>query len=194
MECPRWLLPAIALFSTFLIVSAACDSEAPATAPTIAPVAASGQPAAAVGNRVGNRAPEFAIQLADGSSVSSEQLLKDGKPVFLFFWATWCSTCRGELERMKQVYPAFGDEVAFYAIGIDPSESISDLQDVARSRGYPWPGALPNSTMARDFNVLQQSTKIAIDSEGKIIYRDGYGVGSDDTWRSTLSTLTAGVR
>jgi hypothetical protein len=29
------------------------------------------------------------MQLADGSVVTSASLLSDGKPVFLFFFATW---------------------------------------------------------------------------------------------------------
>ena len=42
-----------------------------------------------VGAGVGDRVPAFAIQLADGSTVSSEELLAQSQPTFLFFFATW---------------------------------------------------------------------------------------------------------
>ena len=44
---------------------------------------------AKVGNTVGEHVPEFVLNLSDGGSVTTSQLLADGKPVFLFFMATW---------------------------------------------------------------------------------------------------------
>ena len=42
-----------------------------------------------VGAGVGELAPSYSLTLLDGSTVSSEDLVKAGKPVFLFFTATW---------------------------------------------------------------------------------------------------------
>ncbi len=42
----------------------------------------------ATGNLEGNRIPEFAMTLADGSAVTSATLVEEGRPTFLFFWAT----------------------------------------------------------------------------------------------------------
>ncbi len=41
-----------------------------------------------VGNRVGHRVPDFTLELADGSAVTSASLVASGRPTFLFFWAT----------------------------------------------------------------------------------------------------------
>jgi cytochrome oxidase Cu insertion factor (SCO1/SenC/PrrC family) len=40
------------------------------------------------GNKVGYRIPDFTLELVDGEKVSSETLLAEGKPTFLFFFAT----------------------------------------------------------------------------------------------------------
>ena len=40
------------------------------------------------GNKVGYRIPDFTLELVDGEKVSSEALLAEGKPTFLFFFAT----------------------------------------------------------------------------------------------------------
>ena len=40
------------------------------------------------GNKVGFRIPDFTLELVDGETVSSETLLAEGKPTFLFFFAT----------------------------------------------------------------------------------------------------------
>ena len=40
------------------------------------------------GNQVGYQVPEFTLELADGSSITSSDLVSRGKPTYLFFWAT----------------------------------------------------------------------------------------------------------
>ena len=42
-----------------------------------------------VGNKVGNRAPEYALSLVGGSTVTSDSLVSESRPVFLFFLAKW---------------------------------------------------------------------------------------------------------
>ena len=44
--------------------------------------------AAAPGHQVGYRIPDFALELADGGAVTAADLVAQGKPTFLFFWAT----------------------------------------------------------------------------------------------------------
>jgi len=44
---------------------------------------------ATIGNNLGQRIPDFAIQLVDGSSVTSADLLAQRQPTFLFFFETW---------------------------------------------------------------------------------------------------------
>jgi peroxiredoxin len=41
------------------------------------------------GTKVGERIPEFSMRLTDGSTLTSEDLVTEGKPVFLYFFATW---------------------------------------------------------------------------------------------------------
>lgn len=42
-----------------------------------------------VGVDVGSVAPDFTLTLADGSTVDQAALLVEGKPVLLYFFATW---------------------------------------------------------------------------------------------------------
>ena len=48
-----------------------------------------GADAPRVGSGVGDQAPEFSLSLTDGSRVTSDGLLSESRPVFLFFFATW---------------------------------------------------------------------------------------------------------
>ena len=42
-----------------------------------------------IGYEVGMRAPDFGMSLLDGTKVTSSSLADDGKPVFLYFHATF---------------------------------------------------------------------------------------------------------
>ena len=40
------------------------------------------------GNQVGYRIPDFTMELYDGTNVTSASLVEQGRPTYLFFWAT----------------------------------------------------------------------------------------------------------
>jgi len=44
---------------------------------------------ATIGTTVGNRIPDISMRLNNGSTVSTGSLIGEGKPTFLFFFATW---------------------------------------------------------------------------------------------------------
>ena len=70
-----------------------------------------------------------------------------------------------------------GLSVDFYVVGSDPFESLNDLVADQNDRLYPGQVSAPVGSMLRDLEVFTQSTKIAIDSNGVITYRAGYGQG-----------------
>ncbi len=95
------------------------------------------------------------------------------------------------MRRLKDLYPDYADQVAFYAVGTDPTEDLPRMEEYRQQQGYPWPVAEPVGSMLRDFQVVVQSTKIAFDSQGMILYREGYGQGDVDTWRRVFRELAA---
>ena len=69
------------------LLAAACGSEeTPAPSPIVAP--ASSAIDFKIGNNIGDRIPDFEIKLTDGTPITSAGLLQNGRPAFLFFFAT----------------------------------------------------------------------------------------------------------
>jgi cytochrome oxidase Cu insertion factor (SCO1/SenC/PrrC family) len=68
------------LASVMVLAAVGCTSEA-----TTPPQGLAQQ----VGVDVGDSAPDFTLTLADGSTVDQAALLAAGKPVLLYFFATW---------------------------------------------------------------------------------------------------------
>ncbi len=97
---------------------------------------------------------------------------------------------------MKEVYPEFAEDVAFYAVGahFGIEEDIETLAETSEIRGYPWPVATSSFRMLADFNVTLHSTKIAFDSQGMIAYRGDLGRGDADEWRQVFAELVASER
>jgi FKBP-type peptidyl-prolyl cis-trans isomerase 2 len=97
--------------------------------------------------------------------------------------------CRAELQRLKDVYPDFADQVHFYAVGSDPTEPLERLENFRQAQEHPWPVAVGDGNVLRELEVLVQSTKVAFDSEGVIVYRSGYGQGGPEEWRRVFADL-----
>ena len=98
------------------------------------------------------------------------------------------------MRQLKDIYPEFAEQVTFYAVGQDPTETLDDLERTRRERGYPWPIAEPVDKMLIDLRVLQESTKIAFDSRGIIVYRK-LGGGDMDSMPGIFRKLAvAGTR
>ena len=92
---------------------------------------------------------------------------------------------------MKDIYPEFADRVDFYMVGQDLSETLEEMERYRVQQGYPWPAAQPPRSMLLDLKVLQQSTKVAINAQGMITYRDGYQGGTDTVWRTVFQKLAS---
>ena len=92
---------------------------------------------------------------------------------------------------MKEVYPEYADRVAFYAVGTDPREDLEQLESYRERQEHPWPVAVSQGAMLKDLNVFVQSSKVAFDAQGLIVYRDGYGGGGPEEWRQVFEELIA---
>ena len=89
---------------------------------------------------------------------------------------------------MQDVYPEFAADVDFYAVGQDPTETLDELEQTRRDRVYPWPVAQPSADMIKDLRVLQESTKVAFDANGVIVYRKRGG-GDNKEWGAVFRRL-----
>ena len=91
---------------------------------------------------------------------------------------------------MREIQPRFAEKLDFLAQDIGSGSSIDDLHSFAQEQEYPWPVAQADANMLRAFNVTVQSTKIAIDGNGVIVYRAGYGEGTTEEWASIFEHIS----
>jgi len=89
---------------------------------------------AAVG--VGAALPDATFQDLAGHSVRTADLR--GKPVVIAFWATWCTSCKSELEHLKAVRAANGED-QLHILAVSADEERETLDAFLASHPYPFP-------------------------------------------------------
>lgn len=73
----------------------------------------------------GNEAPDFAIDLLDGTRFRlSDHLEDDGRPVILNLWASWCGPCREEMPALDAVAAA-NPEIFLLGVAVDDEASAA---------------------------------------------------------------------
>jgi len=115
----RWPLGALTLLMVaFVVIGVAIfGGDDDAAGPTIPTLGGS--------TPTGNEAPDFAIDLLDGTRFRlSDHLATDGRPVILNLWASWCGPCREEMPALDAV-AAGNPEIFLIGVAVDDEPSAA---------------------------------------------------------------------
>lgn len=58
------------------------------------------------------RMPDIPFYTLDGVETSFEKI-REGKPVVINYWASWCPPCKEELPHFQKAYDTYGDQISF---------------------------------------------------------------------------------
>ena len=134
---------------------------------------------AVAGVGIGQSAPDFV-----GADDDQEPLLMDldskpirlddftGKPLWIVFWATWCTPCQQEASDIRASYHAHrGDDLAVLAIDIQ--EPAAAVREYALSHDLDYPiGLDPTAAVKALYGGLGLPSHFFLDGNGVI--RDRY--------------------
>jgi peroxiredoxin len=122
---------------------------------------------------VGDEAPNFSVEMLDGSTVTLSALR--GQKVLLIFWATWCPPCRQEMSHLQEVIDANPDVVV---LPISRGEKRDVVEAFLQKMGYTFPVGLDvEQTIYRKYASNYIPRSFVIDGNGKVVY---VGVGYDE--------------
>ena len=97
--------------------------------------------------------------------------------------------CRAEFRLLKALHPPYADTVEFLAISTDPFDDGEAIRRYRDGNEYPWMMAPTDLEMIKEYGVRVQATKFGIDGDGIIVYKRGYGTGSEADWVQVLEQL-----
>ena len=121
--------------------------------------------------KVGDMAPDFTVELTDGSKVTLSTLR--GKLVMLQFTASWCGVCRKEMPFIESdIWQPNKERKDFVLIGIDRDEPLEKVQEFARQTKVTYPlGLDPGADIFARYADRQAgiTRNVLIDPDGRII-------------------------
>jgi len=134
-------------------------------------------------------APDFEVTTIDGQTISLQQSLEDGKPVVVYFTASWCPTCARNWPAMSQVYPEYEDRLTMVAISIDPTDTEDVIRKLSEERGFTFPSTAGKPQVMIDFGVSGQATTVGVDRDGNIAFKKAGQALSADEFRELFAQL-----
>lgn len=121
--------------------------------------------------RVGQKAPDFTVQLTDGSTFRLAD--QRGKLVMLQFTASWCGICRQEMPHIEaQIWQRHQENPNFVLVGVDRDEPLEKVLQLAESTGITYPLALDSGADAFALYAERSAgitRNVLIDPDGRIV-------------------------
>jgi len=122
-------------------------------------------------------APPFSLELLDGTPVQASKLWRD-RPVVVFFFASWCSRCATQQERLAPLVKRYRDVVTFVGVGgQDKPPAVKSWLD---AHDVTYPVAIDGGLdMWRRYAVRQPPAVVLIAPGGKLLRGWTGGVSTD---------------
>ena len=93
------------------------------------------------------------------------------------------------MRTLNELHPKYQDQVEVVPVAFDLAESEGRLRQFFEGNNYPWDPALGRGEVFSDYRVLIRSTKVAVDRNGVIAFRGGYGRMSLEAWEGVFLEL-----
>jgi len=110
-----------------------------------------------------------------GQEVAFSELLAQGKPVILNFWAGLCPPCRLEMPDFQKTYEEYGDQVLLVGVDIGAFTGLGNQEDglaLLRELNITYPaGTTANAEVVRAYQVVGMPTTIFITPQGEIVQK-----------------------
>jgi cytochrome c biogenesis protein CcmG/thiol:disulfide interchange protein DsbE len=140
--------------------------------------------------------PNVELQTLDGKKVNLSTLSNNGKPIYISFFALWCTNCIKELAALSDVYTDWQKEtgVKIVAISIDDERNKSKVGPFVNGKNWDYDILLdPNSDAKRALNINTIPHTFLLNGKGEIVYQhNGYNAGDEDELYKLIQKVAAG--
>ena len=117
-------------------------------------------------------APDFALNDLGGAPVSLKDL--EGKAILLYFWASWCSTCREEMPKLEQMGETYRSR-GLVLLGVN-DEDPEIASRYLKTNGHTLRSLVDRwKDVYKRYQVDAIPTMILIAKDGRIVSAYGYG-------------------
>ena len=115
------------------------------------------------------------------------------KPVYVSFWALWCSQCIKELDRINKLT----DSLDFFVIAINEDGKRKKARVKTFVKGHKWnfPVSIDErQKLMREFGVLALPSSFLYDTRGNLVKRfTGFSSKDEEVFLKILDSLKSNV-
>ena len=119
----------------------------------------------------------------DGKALKLSELVGNGRPVLLTFWATWCTPCKKELNNYLDLYEDWSKDYGLQLVAVSIDDARNSAKVKSYIKGVRWPYRIlldPNEDMKRILNFQTIPYTLLYDGQGKVVYRHNSYVEGDE--------------
>ena len=96
-----------------------------------------------------------------------------GKPTLLFFWATWCQSCRKVQPSVAALAEKYRGRVQVIGINVGGLDSVQAVNDYRQRHGITYPLLVDRvNQVAEAYDIVAIPTVILLDRQGQVRFRD----------------------
>jgi thiol-disulfide isomerase/thioredoxin len=118
------------------------------------------------------KAPDFTALDQNGSAVKLSDIIAEGMPIVLNFWASWCPPCKVEMPYFNKVYLELGAEIKFMMVDLTDGqrETVQTGTKYVKDNNFSFPVYFDTKQEAAyNYGIRAIPTTLFIDKEGYII-------------------------
>ena len=127
-----------------------------------------------------------------GDEVSLSEVVGQGKPVVLNFWAALCGPCRAEMPEFQRIDDARSDEVTILGIDIGPQQFLGSREEGKQlliDLGVRYPvGTTFDDNVVRNFEVVGMPTTFFIKADGSL-HRSWSGLLTEEKMNEIIDEM-----
>ena len=138
---------------------------------------------------ISQQAPDFELELTDGSKAQLSELLKDNEVVVLNIFASWCGPCKKEFPYMESVYEKYKDKMEIVAVSGDlVLDEMEDMIKYKEEHKLTFKVGMKNESID-SLTVGGFPTTYIIDRNGNIAYARTGAFPENDEFEKIVTSL-----
>ncbi len=124
----------------------------------------------------GANLPSFSVTTLDDSKLVSNETYR-GNYLLMYFWSTWCGSCKGDMKYLHEAYSRYEDS-GLCILSVSFDDDVERVRSFRKERWpLPWDNAVEvqgvQSHIGHNFEVRGLPKIILVNPEGKILKTGG---------------------
>ena len=133
------------------------------------------------------------LKTIDDKVFTISQLLRQEKPVMLYFFSPTCEICKVDMKALSKVYQQFEGRINVVMVNVGgeiPQEEVENY--IAQYGAFDWIiVADPNINFVVSLGISRIPVVIVFSEDGDMLYRRDSGSLSAEEWKNLLEKLTS---